>query len=73
MIILTLSDKLNVREIAVLNITIYFSSPLAITLKKWGDKTDEITSMDFSIEIILRLYLLDKIILPKQHATSFRE
>lgn len=42
-------------------------------VKKWEDTRDKTTNMDLNIEIMLRLYVFDKIILPKKQENDFHE
>ena len=42
-------------------------------IKKWEDCGNKATNMDLNIEKVLRLYILDKVIIPERQVSKFRE
>ena len=42
-------------------------------VKKWEDCGDKVTNMDLNIEKALRLYMLDKVVIPEKKTSKFRE
>ncbi len=42
-------------------------------VKKWEDFGNKATNMDLNIEKILRLYILDKVVIPEKQTSKFRE
>lgn len=44
-----------------------------MAVKKWEDCGNKATSMDLNIEKILRLYILDKVVVPERQISKFRE
>ena len=44
-----------------------------MAVKKWEDFGNKTTNMDLNIEIVLRLYILDKVVMPERQTTKFRE
>lgn len=44
-----------------------------MAVKKWEDCGNKATNMDLNIEKILRLYILDKVVIPEKQTSKFRE